>query len=77
METAAFVKVKEKITENCRRIIVGKDDVIEQILICLIASGHILLEDVPGTGKTCVPLPAASAANSAVSSSHPICCPPI
>ncbi len=43
METAAFVKVKEKITENCRRIIVGKDDVIEQILICLIASGHILL----------------------------------
>ena len=52
METAAFVKVKEKITENCRRIIVGKDDVIEQILICLIASGHILLEDVPGTGKT-------------------------
>ena len=52
MDTAAFIKVKEKITDNCRRIIVGKDETIEQILVCLIASGHILLEDVPGTGKT-------------------------
>nr|MCR5565731.1 MoxR family ATPase [Clostridiales bacterium] len=34
------------------RIIVGKEDVIEQIVVCLVASGHILLEDVPGTGKT-------------------------
>ena len=52
MDTAAFIKVKEKITDNCRRIIVGKDETIEQILVCLVASGHILLEDVPGTGKT-------------------------
>ena len=52
MDTTAFIKVKEKITDNCRRIIVGKDETIEQILVCLIASGHILLEDVPGTGKT-------------------------
>ncbi|MBR0041092.1 MAG: AAA family ATPase [Oscillospiraceae bacterium] len=52
MDTAVFVKVKESITENCRRIIVGKDEVIEQLAVCLIASGHILLEDVPGTGKT-------------------------
>ena len=52
METKAFVRVRERLVENCSRIIVGKDEVIEQILICLIASGHILLEDVPGTGKT-------------------------
>lgn len=52
MDTSAFVKVKNAIVENCGRIIVGKDEVIEQILICLLASGHILLEDVPGTGKT-------------------------
>ena len=31
---------------------VGKDDVIEDVLICLLAGGHILLEDVPGVGKT-------------------------
>ena len=52
MQTQPFVKLKEKILENCRRIIVGKEDVIEQIVVCLVASGHILLEDVPGTGKT-------------------------
>ena len=52
MQTQLFVKLKEKILENCSRIIVGKEDVIEQIVVCLVASGHILLEDVPGTGKT-------------------------
>ena len=52
MQTQPFVRLKEKILENCSRIIVGKEDVIEQIVVCLIASGHILLEDAPGTGKT-------------------------
>ena len=37
-----FVDFKNKITENCSRIIVGKDDVIEQIVICLIAGGAML-----------------------------------
>ena len=52
MDTSAFVEFKRKLTENCSRVIIGKDDVIEQVVICLIAGGHILLEDVPGTGKT-------------------------
>ncbi len=52
MQVQRFVAFKDKILDNCRQIIVGKDEVIEQIVICLIASGHILLEDVPGTGKT-------------------------
>lgn len=37
---------------NISKVIVGREDVIEKILICLIADGHVLLEDVPGTGKT-------------------------
>ena len=52
MDTSAFVRCKSRLTENCGRVIVGKDEVIEQVIICLIAGGHILLEDVPGTGKT-------------------------
>ena len=52
MNTEAFVKFKNDIIDNCGRIIVGKDEVIEQLAVCLIASGHVLLEDVPGTGKT-------------------------
>src|SRR5919198_3675865 len=34
------------------KIIVGQDDVVEGVLICLMASGHVLLEGVPGLGKT-------------------------
>ena len=52
MQVQRFVAFKDKILDNCRQIIVGKDSVIEQIVVCLIAGGHILLEDVPGTGKT-------------------------
>ena len=52
MDTSAFVDFKRRLTDNCGRVIVGKDEVIEQVVVCLIAGGHILLEDVPGTGKT-------------------------
>ncbi|GFN36816.1 AAA family ATPase [Tepidimicrobium xylanilyticum] len=41
-----------KILENIKRIIIGKDDVIEKILIAILARGHILIEDIPGVGKT-------------------------
>ncbi len=40
------------IVENVSRVIVGKTPVIEQALAALIAQGHILVEDVPGVGKT-------------------------
>lgn len=52
MNVQAFVDCKEKIQSNCARVIIGKENIVEQVLICLIASGHVLLEDVPGTGKT-------------------------
>ncbi len=41
-----------KIKENIGKVIIGKDDVIELVLNSLINRGHILLESVPGTGKT-------------------------
>ncbi len=44
--------VYEKIKTNISRVIVGKDDVIDLLLISLFCRGHMLLEDVPGTGKT-------------------------
>ncbi len=40
------------IIENISRVIVGKTPVIEQTLAALIAQGHVLVEDVPGVGKT-------------------------
>ncbi|MCR5664453.1 MAG: AAA family ATPase [Oscillospiraceae bacterium] len=52
MNVSNFVSFKKRLVDNCSRVIVGKEPVIEQVVVCLIASGHVLLEDVPGTGKT-------------------------
>ncbi len=41
-----------RVTENVTRVIVGKDEVIRLVLTTLLCEGHVLLEDVPGTGKT-------------------------
>lgn len=38
--------------DNVERVIIGKRDVIELLLVALLCEGHVLLEDVPGTGKT-------------------------
>lgn len=42
----------DKIRANMRLTIRGKDDVIDQVLVCFIAGGHLLIEDLPGVGKT-------------------------
>lgn len=42
----------DRLRTNMRRTIRGKDDVLDQVLVCLIAGGHLLLEDLPGVGKT-------------------------
>ena len=44
--------LSDKIRENMEKVIVGKKDKIDLILAALLAGGHVLLEDVPGTGKT-------------------------
>lgn len=52
METQKFIDFKSKLTENVSKVIVGKEDVIELITISFICGGHVLLEDIPGVGKT-------------------------
>jgi MoxR-like ATPase len=42
----------EVLTGSVARVIQGKDDVIRQAIICMLAEGHLLIEDVPGVGKT-------------------------
>ncbi|MEJ2209179.1 MAG: MoxR family ATPase [Anaerolineae bacterium] len=42
----------ESIIDNVARVIVGKRDVVELCLVALLCEGHVLLEDVPGIGKT-------------------------
>ena len=52
MDLKLFTDYKNRVIEGCEKIIIGKREVIEKVLICYLCSGHILLEDVPGTGKT-------------------------
>lgn len=54
-------EVTEKIVGEVRKVILGKDDVIEKIWISILARGHVLLEDVPGVGKTTMALSFAKA----------------
>jgi len=42
----------DKIRQNVERVIVGKSEVVEQVIIALLSGGHVLIEDVPGIGKT-------------------------
>ena len=49
---AEFSRVAGAVRESIARIIVGKTDVVELVLVALLCEGHILLEDVPGVGKT-------------------------
>ena len=44
--------IADRIKAAVNSVFVGKEDVVEKVLICLLAGGHVLLEDVPGVGKT-------------------------
>ncbi len=47
-----IAETARQIRENIQRVIVGKDEIINLVLAAILSEGHILLEDVPGTGKT-------------------------
>ncbi len=48
----AVQEAMDQVISNVERVIVGKRDVIELTLVALLCEGHVLIEDVPGTGKT-------------------------
>lgn len=52
MDIAFISENASKIKENIAKVIVGKDEVINLLLTALLADGHVLIEDMPGTGKT-------------------------
>jgi len=52
LEKPLIREVANKVVENVNKVIVGKDEVIRLLLAAVLCEGHVLLEDVPGTGKT-------------------------
>ena len=51
----------ERLREAITHFFIGKEETVDQVLVCLLAGGHILLEDVPGVGKTTLAKTLASA----------------
>ena len=49
-------EITQNVLREVKKVIVGKDNVIEKIWISILAQGHVLLEDVPGVGKTTMAL---------------------
>ena len=47
-----IAETARRVTENIKKVIVGRDGVIELALVALLCKGHVLIEDVPGIGKT-------------------------
>lgn len=52
MNPELFQSYADRVIGNCGKVIVGKEEVIRQITVSFLCGGHVLLEDVPGTGKT-------------------------
>ncbi len=52
MEYQDIAKLARKVRENVSKVIIGKEEQFDLIFAAMIAGGHVLLEDVPGTGKT-------------------------
>ena len=52
MDLQRFINFKEKVVENVSQVIIGKEKEIELILVSFLSGGHVLLEDIPGMGKT-------------------------
>ena len=52
MKTTEIKALADALRVNIAKVVVGKEDVVDKVLAALLAGGHVLLEDVPGTGKT-------------------------
>ena len=52
MAVSEFVSFRDRLVGACAKAIVGKEKEITLVAVCYLCGGHILLEDVPGTGKT-------------------------
>ena len=52
MDIGFIQQYGQRVIDSCSRVIIGKDETIRQVLVSFLCGGHVLLEDVPGTGKT-------------------------
>lgn len=51
-ENNYYLKKSKAVLREVRKSVIGKDDVICKVYMAIIAGGHVLLDDIPGVGKT-------------------------
>jgi MoxR-like ATPase len=52
MDVKKYTEFRKKVVENVSKVIIGKEETIELLSIAFVCNGHVLLEDIPGVGKT-------------------------
>ena len=52
LDVGAAQELTQSISDQISKVLIGQDEVIRQVLVCLVAGGHVLIEGVPGLGKT-------------------------
>ncbi|MBS4537110.1 MoxR family ATPase [Clostridium sp. D2Q-11] len=67
MEVIEVKNIVNKIKDNVQKVIVGKGEIIDYIMVSILCSGHVLLEDVPGLGKTILARSLSKSINSSFS----------
>ena len=51
-----YTNTIQDIISEVKKVIIGKDQIIEKVIMSILAKGHILIEDIPGVGKTTLAL---------------------
>lgn len=52
LDTKSLINFSKEIVNEVKKVIIGKDDVVVKVFLAILAKGHILIEDIPGVGKT-------------------------
>ena len=55
-EQAKVLSLSQSVISEVRKVVIGKDEIIIKVLLSILAGGHILIEDIPGVGKTTLAL---------------------
>ena len=55
-EQIKVLNMSQKVINEAKKVIIGKDEIIIKVLLAILAGGHILIEDIPGAGKTTLAL---------------------
>ena len=62
------------VIDEVKKAVIGKDSCVEMVMMAILARGHILIEDIPGVGKTTMALAFSRACAMSQNSLHRMCC---